>query len=604
MTLARRKRRWPRIVLSLAVLGLIVGLVPTVWGKPWSIRHFYARALLKLVWQSPMTCSSLHLLDFRSDQLDDFSPEARAKVTAMLRDDLAMLHRYDREGLTRQEQVSWDVMDWFLSDLLSRDGHFGFEIYAVDQLSGLHVTLPTFLTTQHTIASKADAQKYIARVRASGVAFDQIIAWARDDAARSVVPPRLILTRVRADASAFAQLPTAESPVALHLKTKVAALTLTDAEKAELGKAVDAAIDDTLRPAWLRYVSLVDELSSRATDEAGIWKLPRGEPLYRAWLAGGTASPLEPERVHQLGLEQVALREAEVRAVFAERGAPLDPASDVGPAIRAMEADPRYLYPADEAGQKQMISDFQAIIDDADQRVAPFFHDRPKIGVKVEAVPAFRAQTSPGGQYFPPPLDNSRGGTFFANVSNIGAMPKFLMRTLAFHETVPGHHFQIVIARQQTSLPMFRQLVPINAYVEGWALYAEQLAAESGFQSDPMDRVGFLAAQLHRSARLVVDTGLHAQRWSREQAIDYMMRHTAQPEKEVIIEVERYMVWPGQACGYTVGMLKLLELRERAKTRLGPRFDLRAFHDTVLRAGAVPMPILERVVDDWIADQG
>ncbi len=594
------KKRLPlvRTTLALAAAALAIFVVPTIWGKPWSINHFYLRTLAQFLLQSPMICSSLHLLDFRKDQLDDYSLAQRVRLRARVAKDIDTLHRYDRGSLGPADQLSYDVMDWFLKDLQSNEGEISGGVYAFDQLNGLHVALPNFLTTQHAIKSKSDAEAYLARVAASGVAFDQVIAVARDDAARGIVPPRFILRKVRADAAAFAELAAEKNVVTIHLIEKVAALSLSDAEKATLGNAARARVEDTLRPAYRRFIALIDELEKNATDDAGVWKLPDGERRYQAALHSGTASELTAAQVHEMGLAQVDRLENEVRLILAARGVN---ATDVGPPLRALAKDPQFLYPATAEGKKQMIAGYQAIIDDIEHKTDALFHDKPRVGVKVEAVPDYRAKTAPRGQYSPPPLDNSKPGTFFANIADIGSMPKFAMRTLAYHEAIPGHHFQIVIARQQKELPMFRQLIPFNAYVEGWALYAEQLAAENGFEADPLDRLGFLQAQLLRAARLVVDTGLHWKRWSREQAIDYMSRHTAEPDVDAVIETERYSVWPGQACGYMVGMLKILELRERARAKLGPKFDLRLFHDTVLEAGALPMPLLERVVDAWVA---
>jgi uncharacterized protein (DUF885 family) len=592
----RRPRRWPA-VLAVLFLALAIFAVPTIWFRPWSINHFYLRTLFSFLWQSPQLCSSLHLLDVRKGRLDDFSLQQRDRMRKMIAGDLSTLRAYDRAKMSAPDQLSYDVMEWFLQDLAATDGSFGGP-YAFDQLNGLHVALPGFLTSQHTLESKGDAQAYLSRMAASGVAFDQVIAHARDDARKGIIPPRFILRKVRADAQAFADASNGDNVLVKHLREKLSGLSI-DGKDALVAQA-SARVEDTVRPAFKRFIAMVDELNAEATDDAGIWKLPDGAARYAAFLRGGTASNVTADEVHAIGLAQVALIEAEMHKILAARG--ID-APVIGPAVRALAKDPAFLYPISDAGRKQMIADFQAIIDDIDHKTGPLFHDRPNIGVRAEAVPAFRSKTAPGGQYFPPPLDNSRPATFFANVEDIGAMPRFAMRTLAYHEGIPGHHFQIVIARQQKQLPMFRQLIPFNSYSEGWALYAEQLAAENGFEDNPLDRLGYLQGQLLRATRLVVDTGLHSQRWTREQAIAYMTDHTGDPESDVVIEVERYSVWPGQACGYMIGKLEILKLREQARARLGPKFDLREFHDTVLESGALPMPLLDRVVETWIAQK-
>jgi uncharacterized protein (DUF885 family) len=250
-----------------------------------------------------------------------------------------------------------------------------------------------------------------------------------------------------------------------------------------------------------------------------------------------------------------------------------------------------------------MLADYQAILDDAAPRLPALFGRLPQAPVRVERVPAFKEAGAPGAYYMPPPLDGSKPGIFYANLRSVREIPKFGMRTLAYHEAIPGHHLQIAIAQELPGLPIFRRVVPFTAYVEGWALYAERLALENGFHLTPYDRLGALQAEVFRAVRLVVDTGIHAQRWTREQAIAYMVQNTGMPETDVVAEVERYIVSPGQACAYKVGQLAILSLRGRAQQALGPRFDPRAFHDVVLGQGALPLELLERKVDEWIANQ-
>ena len=596
----RRRRRWKRVVFAFVLLALAVFLVPTIWLKPWSVNHFYLRTLAELLWQSPTLCSQLHVLDWRSDELDDYSLAQRERSRALVRRELGVLHRFDRAKMTKDEQLSYDVMDWFLADIDARQT-FGPEIYAFEQLGGLHVAFPSFMTDHHEVTSEKQGRAYVARVSKIGAAFDQLIATAKDDAARGIVPPRFVLAKVTADARAFMDLAPLENPLTKTLDTKLAAIAkLEPAVKNELHEQLVARIGDTVKPAYERFLALLAELEKASTDDPGMWKLSDGDRRYALYLRSGTASNKTPDEVHALGLAEVAKHEAEIRAILVSQGIA---AEDVAAALRGLAQEERFRYPDVPASRAAAIADFQRILDDMDAKVDRMFLERAAVGLDVQAVPAFREKTAPGGQYFPPPLDNSKKGIFFANVAAPHDIARFGMRTLAYHEGTPGHHYQFMMARQNKSLPMFRQLVPFNSYSEGWALYAEQLAAENGFEEDPFDRIGFLEAQLFRAARLVVDTGMHAKRWSREQAIAYMMAHTASPEREIVIEVERYAVWPGQACGYMVGMLTILELRERAKAALGAKYDPKEFHAAVLRPGALPLPLLERVVDDWIASR-
>ena len=273
----------------------------------------------------------------------------------------------------------------------------------------------------------------------------------------------------------------------------------------------------------------------------------------------------------------------------------------IGARVQQLAKSPEQLYPDTDAGRAAILKDYQRIIDEIDAGLDPYFATRPKIGVKVERVPTFSEKTAPGAYYMPPSLDGKRPGTFYANLRNVAEVPRMGMRTLSYHEAIPGHHFQIAIQQELKGLPMFRKLLPFTAYAEGWALYSERLAWEAGFQQEPLDNLGRLQAEMFRAVRLVVDTGLHAKRWTREQAIQYMLDHTGMGNDDVTAEIERYLVNPGQALAYKVGMMKILELRERARDALGKDFDIREFHDVVLTNGSMPMAILERTVDEWIA---
>nr|WP_250636932.1 DUF885 domain-containing protein [Hymenobacter sp. PAMC 26628] len=312
-----------------------------------------------------------------------------------------------------------------------------------------------------------------------------------------------------------------------------------------------------------------------------------------------TTTNLSAVQIHQLGLQEVARITAEMRAILqAQKVAGAD---SVGPTLARLGEEPRFLYPDTDAGRAQILADYQTILTEVDKGLSSAFRIRPKARLEVRRVPVFKEKTSAGAYYDRAALDGSRPGVFYASLYDVKATPKFGMRTLAYHEGIPGHHFQVGVAQELKGLPTFRTLVSFVAYGEGWALYAERLASELGFEKDPYDRLGGLRAELFRAARLVVDTGLHDQRWTREQAIGYLRRTTGMAASDVEAEVERYIVMPGQACAYKVGMLKILELRERAKQQLGPKFDLRDFHDVVLKNGPLPLEILEQVVSEYIA---
>jgi uncharacterized protein (DUF885 family) len=592
-------RVWKISALVLAG-GLTGFVVPTVWGKPWSVNQFYMRTLLEEVWRSPELCTTLHLLDWRADQLDDHSVSARESGNALIAHEIAMLHRYDRASMSPDAQVSYDVMDFFLSTMGARDSGTGDSPYAIDQLGGIHVTFPDFLINQHDVGSRSDAEHYIARLRAAGTAFDQVVATATDDAAHGVVPPKFVLASVERDARAFIVPAAADNAMVTSLRTKLGRVkNLDDHAQGELVAQAVKAIDEVVKPAYTRYADAVRELEAKATDDAGLWHTTDGVARYERYLRAGTASDMSPDEVHAMGLAEVERLEGEMRATLAKLGLPTD-SPEVE--VRKFHHDPRFLLAGTEEGRKAILARYQAILDEIASKLGEVSTIPLTVKMQVEPVPAFKEASAPGAYYEPPPLDDSRPGTFFVNLS----IPQFsyAMRTLSYHEGIPGHHYQLMTARHEKELPMFRQIVPFNSYVEGWALWAEQVAADLGFEDDPYDRLGFLSDQLLRASRLVVDTGIHVKKWTREQALAYFLAHTTSDEKEVAIEIDRYVVWPGQACGYMVGKKTIEGLAAEAKTRLGPKYDLRAFDDVVLRAGAVPMPVLKSLVERWIATAG
>jgi len=341
-------------------------------------------------------------------------------------------------------------------------------------------------------------------------------------------------------------------------------------------------------------------LLPKTSGNNGVWALPNGAAFYAYSVKMHTTTNMTPEQVHLLGLSEVARIETEMDTILRAEGLTL---GSVGARVQGISKRPDQLYPDTDAGRTQIINDFQNIINEINNGLTPYFNNRPKLGVEVERVPVFREQTAPGAYYNPPAFDGSRPGVFSINLRNTAEVAKFSMRTLAYHEAIPGHHFQIALQQELKGVPTFRKVLPFTAFAEGWALYSERLAWEAGFQKAPLDNLGRLQAEMFRAVRLVVDTGMHYKKWTREQSIAYMLEKTGMPETDVVAEIERYLVMPGQALAYKVGMNKILELREKAKTELGAKFDIKAFHDVVLTGGSMPLALLEQRVDQWIAKQ-
>lgn len=593
-------------VLGLSLLAGALFLIPTLWFKPWSIDHFYGRVFATFALRHPMMLSSMRLLEpmgleFHNDDLDDLSMAFQAEESAWVERELATLRRYDREAMDNDAALSYDVLEWFLEDLV-RGNRWPFHNYPVNQLFGIQSGLPDFMITTHHLESARDARNYVRRVAGFGTAFDQVIEGLEHRQQLGIVPPRFVIDHVLREMSELVAPAPREMVLYTHFADTTAQIEGLDPDRREaLLTELATRIEDTVVPAYARLIAFFERQREIATTDDGVWKLPDGEAFYNWALRHHTTTDLTADEIHRLGLAEVDRIQREMKAILEAEGYPTD---DLAATMNALNEEERFLYPDTDAGREQILADYQAVIDEIDAGLDGLFDVRPTVGVEVHRVPEFRQETAPGAYYNTPPFDGSKPGIFYANLRDVKEIPKFGMRTLAYHEAIPGHHFQLALAQNITGVPFFRKVVPFTAYSEGWALYAERVAAEHGFQSDPYDRLGYLTAEIFRAVRLVVDTGIHAKRWTREEALDYMLANTGMPRGDVVAEIERYIVNPGQACAYKVGQLKILELRQRAERRMGDAFDIREFHNVVLLDGALPLSILERQVEDWIAERG
>jgi uncharacterized protein (DUF885 family) len=432
---------------------------------------------------------------------------------------------------------------------------------------------------------------------------DQVMEGLHAREAAGILPPTFVVEKVLAEMRAFTAAPAKENILYSSFAEKLGKLpvgTLADGDRDALLAKAEAAVSGQVYPAYGKFIAYYDTLLAKTTGNHGVWALPDGADFY-AWSARmHTSTDMTPAQIHQLGLDEVARIEAEMHEILVAQGLT---EGSVGARMQAIAVRPDQLYPDTDEGRAAIIDDFTRIIAEVDAGIGPHFNVRPKQGVKVERVPEFRQATAPGAYYNPPAMDGSRPGIFSINLRSTDEIARFGMRTLAIHEAIPGHHFQTTIQQELTGVPTFRKVLPFTAFSEGWALYSERLAWEIGLQDDPLDNLGRLQAEMFRAVRLVVDTGMHDKRWTREQAIAFMLEKTGMPETDVVAEIERYLVMPGQALAYKVGMNKILALREKAKAALGPKFKLSDFHDLVLTGGDLPLALLERRVDAWIGQQ-
>lgn len=489
----------------------------------------------------------------------------------------------------------------------------GVRPYVLNQLDSAFITLPAFLDERHPVATVADAENYLARLEAAAAAIDAETARARADAEAGVRPPVFVIDTVIAMLDRIAATRSTEQIYFTSLRRKLGALAEAESDPARreqieranaqyLGRA-EQIVREQIIPAHQRAAAFLRSERGRIDPEAapGVSRLPDGDEFYAAALRIETTTDLTPAQIHRIGLDRVAALNSALdialRRVGLTEGA-------VGARLSQLTADPRHAYPDTDEGRAQLIADVEARVARMMERAPQWFGRMPRAPLEVRRVPDFAEAGAPGAYYNPPALDGSAPGIYYINLRNLSEMTRIDLPTQDYHEAVPGHHFQIALAQEQRDMPLLRRLISFNAYTEGWALYAEELAEEQNFyDGDPIGRIGYLRWQLWRAARLVVDTGLHAQDWSRQRAIDYLIETTGDAPGVIATEVDRYIVWPGQACGYEIGRREIARLREIARNELGPDFDLRGFHDAVLLSGETPLSVLAETVRGWIPQQ-
>jgi uncharacterized protein (DUF885 family) len=546
-----------------------------------------------------------------SDRLTDVSLAQREVNRRMLADNLAAIKAWKGAPLDPQQQLSDGLARWFYQaqiDLMAVPWSaawlpVGGSTYAVDQLFSLPVNLPQFFDNQHAVTDVTSARHYIARLQAMGTKLDQVRANMDMQAGLGVVPPDVALNGAATQFRTLLAPAPKDSLWVQSLQRKLDTLPAIPAdERAALVALATRAVQDAVNPGYQRLLDRVEAALATRPGNNGIWAVPHGDAYYDAALRWYTSTDLGADAIHQVGLDEVARLETSMDARLRQLG--LRDGS-VAARVATLGDDPRYRYADSEAGRTQLIGDIEQRLRDLDPILPTWFGRLPPQKLVVLPVPAHMQATSPGGYYYPPAMDGSRPGTFFINLGDIDANTRWSIPTLTYHEGSPGHHFQISIGQTLTDLPLLRRTLNPSAFSEGWALYAEQLMAEAGvYKDDPAGDLGRLQAEMFRSVRLVVDTGLHRKRWTPEQAMAYMQEKTGMKESEVRVEINRYLVQPGQAASYKMGQLRLLALREKARRQLGDRFDIRAFHDLVLGNGALPMTVLEQAVDAWVAAGG
>ncbi|MBW1297193.1 DUF885 domain-containing protein [Aquimarina litoralis] len=614
----KKKSTWKfwtsRILLVIFAAGAF-WLGNLIWFRPFNINHFYDKIFAELALDSPELTTAMGIpviYDWSKDELDDISDKKQWETFTKIKEDYETLKSYDFESQSEANKLNTRILAYYLEGELDGERFF-YHDYPVNQMGGIQSSLPSLMEDSHKLRDKSDAEAYITRLSKFDTKFDQLIENLKIREEKGIIPPKFVMDRVLDEMNGFigksANNPKESEDAVIsnilysNFDTKVDKIEdLPQEEKEELKKQAKEEVKTTVFGAYQKLINYFEQLKQKATTDAGVWKLPDGDAYYRYQLKQRTTTDLDPEEVHNIGLSEVSRIKKEMEEILSSEGYE-DSTKTIGAIIQELNKEDRFLFPNNDEGRQMVIDEYNRILTEISNGLDDAFDIRPKAELEVKRVPEFKEEGSAGAYYNPPAMDGSRGGVFYANLRNVHESVKFGMKTLAYHEGIPGHHFQIAIQSELEGVPIFRTIGLFTSYLEGWALYSEQLAWELGFyENDPFGNLGRLQAEMFRAVRLVVDTGIHHKKWTREQAIDYMVQNTGMTTTEVTTEIERYIVWPGQACAYKIGMLKILELREKAKQKLGDRFELKEFHNAVLKDGAVPLDILEEIIDVYIEE--
>ncbi|MCH2454764.1 MAG: DUF885 domain-containing protein [Idiomarina sp.] len=553
------------------------------------------------VMRSPMYQSYLGIKDDQ-DKWDDISDEQAKEDLALTKKHLEQVKAIDESKLNEQTKISWMLMKQSLENDIA-DFKWRHHNYPVNQMFGLHSSVASLLINQHGISSVDDAEDYISRLNGLPELFDQLAENLELRAEKGIIAPKFVYPYVISDSKNIITGAPFDDGEASALwgdfTGKLDKLEIDESQREQLLADAKKAMLESVKPAYQDLITAVEGIAEQATTKDGAWKFPDGEAFYNNALQRTTTTDLTAEEIHEIGLSEMERIHEEMRAIMEEVGFE----GTLQEFFVHMRNSDEFIYPNTEEGRQRYLDEATAYIDNMRERLDELFINKPKAGLIVKAVEPFREKSAGKAFYQQPSMDGSRPGTYYANLYDMEAMPTYQMEALAYHEGIPGHHMQIAIQQELEGIPKFRRFGRYTAYSEGWGLYTEKLPKEIGLYKDPYSDFGRLAMELWRAVRLVVDTGIHDKKWTRKEGIDFYVTNTPNAKSDAVKMVERHIVMPGQATAYKIGMNKILELREKAKSELGDKFDIREFHDVVLGSGPVPLNILEQFVNDYISEK-
>ena len=573
--------------------------------KPVSIDHYLGKEIVMEMLDTPEMLTYLGILDpfnfitkhqskLSNNGLEDLKEDLEEMKQAK-----KILERYDDSKLSQQQSVTKKIALYDLENNIKQQEQFPFHNYPLNQIGGIHLNMIQFMTDIHPIRSSSEAAAYIDRLNMLDEVFESQMEILNAQKEASIFPPGFVFDHVIRQLNEFIESAEGSNPIRDVFQRKISEIDIDEETQVELMNDLDSAMQDSVKPGFKLLLGFMMETLPMANPNDGVWSLPNGDEYYALRLKAQTTTDYTAEEIHNIGLSEVDRISKRMQAILSELA--YGDNLNVGEMMNKLNEDPEFLY-ADTADRKSIVvKDYNDIVEETWLAASDSFHKMPESKVEVRAIPEYSEQNEAGGYYMSPALDGSRPGVFYANLYDIKQTPTYSMRALAFHEAIPGHHLQNALNMENEELTLYRRFgYYTSAFGEGWALYSERLSLELGMAKSLYDELGVLQSELFRAVRLVVDTGLHYKRWTREEAMDYMKKTTGMSDAEVVSEIERYIVWPGQACSYKVGMLKILELREKALAEMGDDFDIRDFHSAVLDNGEPPLFIVEELVNKMI----
>ena len=571
-----------------------------------SLDRYLNDQLAKEMLSSPETLTylgfdSINFLTDHNSKFDDNSSESKYENYIFNKSYLKSLNRIEREKLGNSK-YNLDIQKFNLQNKITSYESFKYHFNPVSQFFGTHLSVIEFLTDNHKIIDERSVKDYIARITSASTVIENNIQYLKKRAESGIFSPRFVYEKASKQISNILSFDVEENPIYLSLQKKISSLNLNKVKEERYLMEAKALLQSDFYPSYKKLQIVINNQESLAREMDGVWGLPNGDDYYKHRLRIYTTTDYSPEEIHEIGLELVASIQKEILEILTSEG--YDMTKKLPSLYKEINNDKRFLFEDSDAGRKEILDRYTDIQNNALKSMDNYFHDIPKAEVIVKRIPIYAEESAAGGYYQSPSLDGKRPGIFYANLFDVKATKTFGMPALSFHEAIPGHHFQNALNQENQNQTVWKKFgYRTSAFGEGWALYAERLAVEIGLVTDPYEMIGSLQSELFRAVRLVIDTGIHNKKWSREKAIDYMVDNVGSERSEATSEVERYIVWPGQACAYMLGRIKIIELRELAKSELGNKFDIKDFHREVLMNGSLPLTVLEEIIQNYITSK-